>query len=466
LFASQPKAFFEYPDFVPAVDRSAVALFVRYNCIPAPWSIFQNVRKLEPGTILTLSGSDASAEASAYWSAEKVAGAAANPLQIVSAEAVDRLDALLGDAVKLRMVADVPIGAFLSGGIDSSAIVALMQKHGGRARTFTIGFDESGFDESAHARAIALHLGTEHTELRVTEADAQAVIPDLPEFYDEPFADSSQIPTMLISRLARQHVAVSLSGDGGDEIFGGYDRYFAVRTIRRIPAPFRRLASALLAGAARPVASEARRAKLADALRQPSPGGIYYRLLAVCPVPEPLLAGGRGPVAEQAAANFVGNADSPLRWMLEDTLRYLPDDLLTKVDRASMSVGLEVRVPLLDHRVVEFAWQLPEDIRVGRTPGKRVLREVLSRYVPRKLFDRPKRGFAVPIGKWLRSGLRPWAEELLEEKRLAEQGIYDPAAVSAMWREHLAGRDYGERLWGVLMFQAWWDRWMRSRNPV
>ncbi|HEX4125479.1 MAG TPA: asparagine synthase (glutamine-hydrolyzing) [Tepidisphaeraceae bacterium] len=458
LFASQPKAFFAHPHFVPAVEPAAMSLYVRFNCIPARWSIYQNVQKLEPGRILTLHASDDSAEPISYWSAQTVAEAGmANPLAIDLEEAADRLDELLGDAVKLRMIADVPIGAFLSGGIDSSAIVAMMQKAGGRAKTFTIGFDASEYDESPHARAIAAHLGTAHTELRLTTPDAQTMIPDLPEFYDEPFADSSQIPTMLVSRLARQHVAVSLSGDGADETFGGYDRYFAVQKLWRIPSPIRRIAAAPLR-LSRPYS--ARTNKLVDALAQTSPGAIYTSLQSVTRRPGMLLAG-KDP--ESLCGEHLEPDASPLRWMLRDTVRYLPDDLLAKVDRASMSVALEVRVPMLDHRVVEFAWQLPMDVRVGRMPGKRVLREVLSRYVPAKLWDRPKRGFAVPIAKWLRGGLRPWAEELLGRKRLAEQEIYSPTAVRKMWRDHRSGRDHGERLWGVLMFQAWWERWMKGR---
>jgi asparagine synthase (glutamine-hydrolysing) len=466
LFASQPKAFFEHPDFVPAIDRQAVSLYVRYNCIPAPWSIYQNAAKLMPGNMLTFGSPGDANEPSAYWKAEQVAAAGmAKPLRIDLPEAADRLDALLVDAVKLRMVADVPVGAFLSGGIDSSAILALMQKNGGNARTFTIGFEDALFDESAEARAVATHLGAEHSEFRVTEGEAQAVIPELVNYYDEPFADSSQIPTMLVSRLARQHVTVSLSGDGGDEIFGGYERYYAPQKLQRIPGALRRaIASAILVGGAGVGPRSARRAKLGEALRQSSPVAMYDRLVAVCAEPESMQAGGRGALAEEAAPIFGGEPASPLRWMLFDTMGYLPNDLLTKVDRASMSVALEVRVPMLDHRVVEFAWQLPMDVRVGKMPGKRVLREVLARYVPKELFDRPKRGFAVPIAKWLRGGLRPRAEELLGEKRLREQGIYQPAAVTAMWRNHLAGRDYGERLWGVLMFQAWWDRWMTGRH--
>ena len=343
LFASQPKAFFEHPDFSPVVNQSVMYEYVQYNCLSGRDSIFGNVCRVLPGTMLHLRGPDKLAESIDYWNVTQAARRGVEcRLDIELPEAADRLEALLGDAVRMRMIADVPVGAFLSGGIDSSAIVALMQKAGGRTKTFTIGFDGEKYDESAHARAIAARLGTEHTEMHATEAEVQAIIPDLADYYDEPFADSSQIPTMLVSRLARGHVTVSLSGDGGDENFGGYERYFAVHKLRRIPVPLRRFAAFTLEDLMHFSVTkligygESRVRRLQAALRERSPASMYDRLLAVCPYPEFMLASSR--CQRPTPPHIEGSPTSPTRWMLQDFSQYLPGDLLTKIDRASMSV--------------------------------------------------------------------------------------------------------------------------------
>jgi asparagine synthase (glutamine-hydrolysing) len=382
------------------------------------------------------------------------------------------------------MVADVPLGAFLSGGVDSSTVVALMQLQSPLpVRTFSIGFHEAGYDEAPFARAIADHLGTEHTELYVTPAEAQAVVPRLPEIYDEPFSDSSQIPTLLISYLTRRHVTVSLSGDGGDEVFGGYARYLAAqalwRRLNRVPGGVRRgLGSGLAAAgvvyerglnwrfdqagkAGRWNAAAHRFQALSDAMAAASPEALYRDLVSHWKRPTAAVLGGyEPPTALTDPSRWTQLSDLAHRMMHLDTISYLPDDIFTKLDRASMAASLEARVPLLDHRVVEYAWRLPLSMKVRHGQGKWILREVLHRYVPRELIERPKKGFSVPIGAWLRGPLRDWAEALLEERRLRAEGFLDPAPVRIKWREHLSGRrNWQGYLWDVLMFQAWLERW-------
>jgi asparagine synthase (glutamine-hydrolysing) len=400
--------------------------------------------------------------------------------------AADRLEQLLRAAIGRQMIADVPLGAFLSGGVDSSTVVALMQTQSSRpVRTFTVGFTEAQYDESAHAAAVARHLGTEHTEIRVSPADAMAVIPQLPHMYDEPFGDSSQIPTHLVCALARRHVTVSLSGDGGDELFGGYNRYFWGRAIWEriggLPRPLRAAAGAMVS-AVSPDAWDRLGGMLPRRLRQPTLGDRLHKLASVLDVRDPdelylrlialyreaasLVPGAAEPPgwADAEAARFGRSPrarDYTERMMFHDLVDYLGEDILTKVDRAAMAVSLETRVPLLDHAVVEYAWSLPLDLKIRAGQGKWLLREVLYRHVPRALIERPKQGFGLPIDGWLRGPLRPWAEGLLDEARLRREGFLDVAVVRRKWTEHLSGRrNWQHLLWNVLMFQAWQEAWL------
>jgi len=483
VFASELKAFDAHPGFTAEIDRDSVASFFRFKYVPSPLSIYRGIRKLPAASILSIDADRPTdvPEPAQYWDAAEVAQRGlADPFRGSVGEAAHELESLLVDAVGLRMQADVPLGAFLSGGVDSSTVVAIMQAIGERpARTFTIGSTDRDNDEARYARAVADHLGTEHTELFVTPSDAMDVIPDLPTMYDEPFADSSQIPTFLVSRLAREHVTVSLSGDGGDELFGGYDRYLWVEKLWKdvgwIPPWFRRRAAIALgsvspgswqrvlarSSATLPKSLQHRMAgekvhKLAGVLDAADPDEIYRRLVSHWRDPAALVLGSREPVTrltEPAAWRPQGLTD---RMMFLDLLTYLPDDILAKVDRASMSVGLEARVPLLDHRVVEFAWSLPFALKVRDGKSKWLLRQVLSKYVPSSLIDRPKTGFGIPIGAWLRGPLRDWAETLLDERRLRQEGFLDALLVRRMWREHLSGkRDRQYLLWDALNFQAW-----------
>jgi len=494
VFASQPAALARFPGWRGEVDRDALALLMRHNYVPAPYSIYRGIYKLPPGCMLELSAAVlAGAEAFSphplregegvtrprrYWSLAGAAGAA--PLRITLDEAVERLHAQLGRAVSEQMVADVPVGALLSGGIDSSLIVSLMQAQAaGRVRTFTIGFHEQWYNEAEHAKAVARHLGTEHTELYVTPKQALEVIPRLPLLYDEPFSDSSQIPTFLVSQLAREQVTVALSGDGGDELFGGYSRYRVAdglwRRMRWVPAPLRVAAARALAalpaslqvrllrtlgsafGADMKIAYTPEQfVRLLDMLASRTPAALYRDLVSHWKRPETLVIGGSEPITALTGTDVGdGLASFTEQMMYLDSVSYLPDDILAKVDRASMGVSLEVRVPLLDHRVVELAWSLPRAQRVGDA-GKRLMRRLLDRYVPRELIERPKMGFGVPLGDWLRGPLREWAEALLDEGRLRREGYFAPAPVRRAWLEHLEGkRDWNYYLWDVLMFQAW-----------
>jgi asparagine synthase (glutamine-hydrolysing) len=483
LCGSELKSLRAHPDFRAEVDRDALTLYLRFNYVPSPHSIFRGIRKLTPGTFLTIDpGSPGTLpDPIPYWSLEAAATAgAASPIRDEQT-AADELDALLRGAVRSQMIADVPVGAFLSGGIDSSLIVGAMQAESSRPiKTFTIGYAEKEYDEAAFAAAVARHLGTEHTELRVTPDEALAVIPELPSMYDEPFADSSQIPTHLVSRLARTKVTVALSGDAADELFGGYDRYplgaRIWRTMRRIPRPLRHLiadsAQSLRPGTldwiddmtsrvrGRPAGrsrSRERITKFGDVLRATDAGAVYSALSSIWPRPEEVVIGGREPTTVAARLNRAVPA-RPLeeRMMYMDFLTYLPDDILAKVDRASMAVSLETRAPFLDHRIIEFAYRLPLDLKIRGPVRKHLLRVVLSRYVPTALVDRPKMGFAVPVGRWLRGPLRHWAEELLAEDRLRDGGYFAAAPIRRLWTEHQAGRvDASFALWGVLMFEAW-----------
>jgi asparagine synthase (glutamine-hydrolysing) len=484
LFGSELKALAVHPAFAGEVDRRALSLYMRHNYVPAPWSIYRGISKLPPGTYLALAAGAREPTITAYWSGLDVAKqGVADPLRLGPEEATDRLETLLLDAVKQQMMADVPLGAFLSGGIDSSTVVALMQAQSARpVKTFTIGFNEKEYNEAVHAKAVARHLGTDHTELYVTPEQARSVVPLLPAIYDEPFADSSQVPTRLVSELARRHVTVSLSGDAGDELFGGYNRYILTQRLWRrlaaVPRPLRRAAAAMLtslspatwnslAGTVQPLLpAKARMAvpgdkihKGAGVLASGSAGELYHGLVSLWRDPASVVIGG-----EEPPTLLTGNMpsldglDEIERMMTLDMLTYLPDDILTKVDRAAMSVSLETRVPFLDHRVVEFAWRLPLDCKLRGGETKWALRQVLYRYVPREIIERPKMGFGIPIGDWLRGPLRDWAEALLSPARLASEGYFRPEPIRRIWADHLNGHvNMQYLLWCVLMFQAWLD---------
>jgi asparagine synthase (glutamine-hydrolysing) len=494
-FGSELKALRAHPDFAAPLDRDAIAMFLRRGYVPSPYCVYEGIRKLRPGARLAIRCDPATPrpalEPVPYWSARDVAERGlANPHPGPPEEAVQELDALLGDAVRTRMESDVPLGAFLSGGIDSSTIVALMQAQSGRpVRTFTIGFKDDANNEAPYAARIAQHLGTEHTELTLTPADALAIIPRLPEIYDEPFADTSQVPTFLVSQLARRHVTVCLSGDAGDELFGGYRRHrlgpAIWHGIRWLPVSWRRGAARVLApgptaGAAAGVMNRLTRRltgkrnlferlrQTADMLPAESPAALYHYMMSLWKNPETVVRGTCDlPVHATDTAQLPAFQRSPSHVMMYlDTVAYLPDDILVKLDRASMAVSLEARVPLLDHRVIEFAWRLPLSLKL-RGGGKWIMRRVLDRYVPRRLVDRPKRGFHMPIADWLRGSLRPWAEELLDEKRLREGGVIEPEPVRRKWQEHLTGVSrWDYHLWTVLMLQAWMDTTATSRSLV
>lgn len=483
LFGSELKALTVHPEWNGEVDRDALVLYMRHNYVPTPWSIYKGIAKLPPGHFVAIRQEGLGVgEPQCYWDLGLVAEQGVAKANGDPDALTDELDALLRDAVYRRMSADVPLGAFLSGGYDSTTVVALMQAQSARPiKTFTIGFHEEGFNEAVHARAIADHLGTDHTELYVTPEQAMAVIPKLPTIYDEPFSDSSQIPTFLLSELARKDVVVSLSGDGGDELFYGYDRYFKADKIwgklSRLPLPLRKLASASLAKAPGNVLESAmqllperyrinhfayRLPKLAKVLGHRSGEVFYKEMVSHAKYPASLVLDATEPETIFSHPDCLPKLPSLReRMMYLDMMTYLPDDILTKVDRASMAVSLEARVPLLDHRVVEFAWQVPTEYKYRHGQGKWLLRQVLYRYVPRKLMDRPKMGFGVPLDQWLRGPLKEWAEELLDEKRLREEGFFDPAPIRKMWEEHVTGkRRWHYHLWDVLMFQAW-----LSNNP-
>ena len=492
VFASELKAIRAYPGFNAPVSIAALSQYLRFTYVPAPLSIYEGVFKLEPGCILTIKGTPAKAAPSQpivvghgyegleirhWWSLKDTVVSGQAKQHGSEAAAIDELDSTLSKAVEGQSLADVPLGAFLSGGVDSSTIVALMQSQSSqRVKTFTIGFDESGFDESPHARAVADHLGTDHHEMRVSSKMAHDVIPSLPWMYDEPFADSSQIPTHLVCKAARQHVTVALSGDGGDELFGGYNRYFWGSRIWRkfswLPPPARQLmARAIcavpvsrwdyLAGATGITRFGDRVHKLGSRLgsvrhmddlywslvSEWDPASVVKSVNQVSPSPwesNDALPAGLNPVE---------------RMMFRDAVTYLPDDILCKVDRAAMACSLETRVPFLDHRVVELAWRLPMNMKIRSDTGKWALRQVLYKYVPKELIERPKAGFAIPIGHWLRGPLRDWAESMLGESRLCQEGYFHPEPIRKAWAEHLTGRrDHTPKIWTILTFQAWLEQ--------
>ncbi len=503
VFGSELKALRAHPACHPELDRDALSLYFRYNYIPCPHTVYQGIFKLAPGTVLELpvpqpggfspwphQGASWSAEEPAavaprvYWSATKVMlEGRAEPFDGSRDEALEELDRLLKSAVAGRMLSDVPLGAFLSGGVDSSLVVALMkQVTDSPVRTFTIGNTDRLYNEAEHARAVAQHLGTEHTEVTVTPREALAVVPLLPVMYDEPFADYSQIPTYLVSQLARRSVTVALSGDGGDELFGGYRRYFQAasywRRLEMVPMAARRT----VAGGLRRLAESGvadwlgRRApwllpasfksgSVADSMRKAaivigssSVRDYYGQLTAFCRAPLELVLGAREARTFFTHSLLDESGLTPARqMMLWDMLTYLPDDIMAKVDRASMAVALEARAPLLDYRAAEFAATLPVEFLIRGGKGKCLLRELLYRYVPAELIDRPKMGFSVPLGGWLRGELKDWARGLIEPERLRREGFLNPELVERLWQSHQGGNDRKGELWAVLMFQAWME---------
>jgi asparagine synthase (glutamine-hydrolysing) len=478
LFGSELKALKAHPAFAADIDRGALCLLLRHNYIPAPYSIYQGIAKLEPGCLLSVSLAQPDPKIWKYWDTVQVARAGvASPFAGTADEAVDALEVLAKDAVRQQMMADVPLGAFLSGGIDSSTVVALMQTQSLRpVKTFTIGFNEEGYNEAVHAKAVAQQLGTEHTELYVTPAQAMEVIPRMPGLYCEPFSDSSQIPTFLVSQLAKQHVSVSLSGDAGDELFCGYNRYQITvklwHKLALVPAPLRALVAigitalsptawdslaGIIPGGGRYAALGDKLHKGAGVLASTTVDQLYVGMVSHLRNPAEWVIGGQEPTTYLTGLRpELGGLSAVERMMALDAISYLPDDILVKVDRAGMGVSLESRVPFLDHRVVEFAWSLPLKYKLREGQTKWALRQVLYRHVPRELIDRPKMGFGVPLDDWLRGPLREWAEELLGEARLAKEGYFHPAPVRQIWAEHLSGRrNWMAQLWNVLMFQAW-----------
>lgn len=475
-FSSDVASFHSVPGFGAEVDRDALLGYFRFGCLPGDTSVFHDVEQVAAGTIATYAEASGPPRTTVFWSAHEVARQGLrDPLRVSSDEAIDRVEAVLSEAVRDRQIADVPLGVFLSGGIDSSTVAALANEAVPGTKTYSIGFREAAYDEAPHAEAVAEHLGTDHTTLYVTAREAMDAVPRLAATYSEPFADSSQLPTLLVCELARREVTVVLSGDGGDEVFGGYNRHLWGPRVwglaRATPAVARTWLGERLQSRS-PTEWDAvfsRGSRVLPALRTPgdkmhklagvlptrSVDDLYDRLTSIWASPSDVVLGGherrRPPLALEAGVTE--------QFMLRDLVGYMHDDILVKVDRASMSVGLEVRVPLIDHRLVELAWRLPKHVRVGRR-GKEALRAVLRRRVPDALVNRPKMGFGVPIDTWLRGPLREWAEALLDPKRVAQDGYLNPRVVTETWRAHLDGRSAVQhRLWTILMFQAWRERW-------
>ena len=492
VFASELRAIRALPDFNAPVNRAALTSFLRFNYVPSPETIFHDLWKLPPGSFLIVNeknSNDAQLVPTNYWSVESaILKGGTEKFDGSSVDATDELERLLRQSIQGQMISDVPLGAFLSGGVDSSTVVALMQQLSARpVKTFTIGFQQSEFNEAGYAKKVAHHIGTEHHELYVSTQDAMKVIPSLPDIYDEPFSDSSQIPTFLVSQLARSSVTVALSGDGGDELFGGYNRYLLASrlwgTIDAIPAAMRKaVGRAMLAvptinvaqmgkSAGKVFPATAKLGSIADKIQKAAlilqangPDALYQALVSHWPNPKDIVRSGYD--RENIFSRFHNNATSLsfVEWMMYvDTCTYLPDDILVKVDRAAMGVSLETRVPLLDHRLIDFAWSLPQHLRVGSGGTKRLLRSVLHRYVPAALVDRPKMGFGVPLGDWIRTGLRPWAEDLLSTTRLVDEGFFNPCEIRKKWDEHQSGaRNWQYLLWDILMFESWLAR----ENPI
>jgi asparagine synthase (glutamine-hydrolysing) len=479
LFGSELKAIGAHPSFERRINRDAVAQLLRYNYIPAPFSIWQGIQKLPQATLLTIKLGQTEFKPEAYWSLAAVAENGQQSLFTgTESEATEALHGLLSQSIRGQMLADVPLGALLSGGIDSSTVVALMQSQSQRpVKTYSIGFYEKQFDESGYARDVAKHLGTEHTELFMSASDVLNAVPNMPHMYDEPFADSSQLPTSLVMALARQHVTVAISGDGGDELFGGYNRYLLApkiwKIMRVLPNPMRQTVCSILLSVspehwdqyAGPLAKMIGQNMLGNKVHNLSnrigPVKTFNQLIHALATEwngySSLVLGGNEPDCFIKQYNQWPNiSDQASRTMFVDSMTYLPDDILVKVDRAAMAVSLETRAPLLDHRVAELAWTLPIGLKIQQGKGKHLLRQVLYKYVPQNLIERPKMGFSIPIDSWLRHELRDWAEALLAPDRLAREGFFDVEMIRAAWQSHLNGtRNIGGRLWSVLMFQAW-----------
>ncbi len=487
FFASELKAIRAHPEFKPVINRDALASFLRFSYVPASWSIYRGIHKLLPGHFIQIKSPVENHKSEPYWSLESVVQKGQqNPFSGSEAVAIDELEKRLQKTISSRMISDVPLGAFLSGGIDSSTVVALMQSQCEQPiNTFTIGFHEEEFNEAAHAKKVAQHLGTNHTELYITPQEARNVVPKLPEMYDEPFADSSQIPTHLISVLARQNITVALSGDGGDELFAGYNRYLIAERLwkvaGRVPNALKNRTADFVAGVSPESAEQFYRKleiilpkkmkvslptekfyKLAQALRATStPKAIYKRIVSIIHSPEQFLTSGNELVTVLDDANSWEEIDDTVLTMIYlDLMTYHPDDILQKVDRAAMSVGLEIRVPFLDHKLVEFIMSLPLKMKIRNGSNKWILKQVLYRHLPQELMDRPKMGFAVPVGDWIKESMREWSEDLISKKRIEKEGYFNAKAVDELWKQHLSGKfNRGHELWNILMFQSWIDAW-------
>jgi asparagine synthase (glutamine-hydrolysing) len=495
LFASELHAIRAHPQCSPQISRGALSLFMRFGYVPTPYSILEGINKLPPGSWICFSSTSISngtlSPAIPYWSLQQVVRKGnEQPFNRGDELAVNTLSDLLTDAIQLQQVADVPLGAFLSGGVDSSLIVSLMQAQSSRpVNTYTIGFEEEEFNEANHAAAVARHLGTQHHEVYLSGADALKVIPKLSHIYDEPFADPSQVPTRLVCEVARGSVTVALSGDAGDELFGGYNRYLMAGRLwsrmSKVPRPLRRSVAGIIGqvspqswgslyGAAKGLLPSRWQVsqpsdkihKLIEMLSVKDRYALYKNLVSQWKSPENVVLGGNPPDSLlDASDDFMPTLGFEEWMMLMDAQTYLPDDILLKMDRAAMSVSLETRVPLLDHRVVEFAAHLPLDMKIRNDQGKWILRQILYRHVPREMIERPKTGFAIPLGQWMRGPLRDWAETLLAESRLISEGFFNAGVVRQRWKEHLSGhKDWQSSLWTVLMFQSWLDNFNRKQS--
>ena len=483
-FASELKALSALSQTPLDLEQDAVALMLRYGYVPEPYSIYKKINKLPPGTMISISPNGQVGEVQHYWSFTDFASEhQKNPIQLSDANVVDEFERLMVSSIKEQMVADVPLGAFLSGGLDSSSVVAVMQRNSQRpVKTFTVGYNESSYNEAEHAKEIAKYLGTEHTELRISAKQSLDVIPSLPDIYDEPFADVSQIPATLIAKLTSEHVSVCLSGDAGDELFGGYNRYLWTNVMWKwlgmFPASARKPIGQLLNQV--PIDLTNRLHSLINPMLPKSyninnPGDKLHKVSQIFAAQSRdqlyqfLVSQWRGPLPLKNIVEPPTFLSQPEKWpvlgsysermMAVDTVTYLPQDILVKVDRAAMSAGLETRIPFLDLRLLEFSWRLPINQKIRNGEGKWVIRQLLSRYIPKSLWDRPKQGFAVPIEHWLRGPLREWADDLLAPEKLANDEFLDPRPIRRIWEQHQSGQNMQYALWNIIMYRAWRERW-------